>query len=63
MYAYPKQSSSLSSKKESAIVVLQESLQRSAEETACTGGNQPSVRAAGGLRLKQLGLINEKSQL
>ena len=25
-------------------------LQRSAEETACTGGNQPSVMAAGGLR-------------
>ena len=29
-------------------------LQRSAEETACTGGNQPSVTAAGGLRPRQL---------
>ena len=38
-------------------------LQRSAEETACTGGNQPSVMAAGGLRPGQLALINEKRQL
>ena len=38
-------------------------LQRSAEETACTGGNQPSVMAAGGLRRRQLVLISEKSQL
>ena len=38
-------------------------LQRSAEETACTGGNQPSVMAAGGLRPRQLALISEKSQL
>ena len=36
-------------------------LQRSAEETACTGGNQPSVMAAGGLRPRQLALISEKS--
>ena len=57
------QSSSASFKKESASVVLQESLKRSAEETACTGGNQPSVMAAGGLRPRQLALISEKSQL
>ena len=38
-------------------------LQRSAEETAFTGGNQPSVMAAGGLRPRQLALISEKSQL
>ena len=38
-------------------------LQRSAEETACTGGNQPSVVAAGGLRPRQLALISEESQL
>ena len=38
-------------------------LQRSADETACTGGNQPSVMAAGGLRPRQLVLISEKSQL
>ena len=38
-------------------------LQKSAEETACTGGNQPSVMAAGGLRPRQLALISEKSQL
>ena len=38
-------------------------LQRSAEETACTGGNQPSVLAAGSLRPRQLVLISEKSQL
>ena len=37
-------------------------LQRSAEETACTGGNRPSVMAAGGLRPRQLALISEKSQ-
>ena len=30
---------------------------------ACTGGNQPSVMAAGGLRPGQLALINEKRQL
>ena len=38
-------------------------LQRSAEETACTGGNQPLVMAAEGLRPRQLALISEKSQL
>ena len=38
-------------------------LQRSAEETACTSGNQPPVIAAGGLRPRQLALISEKSQL
>ena len=38
-------------------------LQRSAEEKACTGRNQPSVMATGGLRPKQLVLITEKSQL
>ena len=38
-------------------------LQRSAEETACTSGNQLSVRAEGGLRPRQLALISEKSQL
>ena len=38
-------------------------LQRSAEETACTGGNLPSVMAAGGLRPRQLALISEKSKL
>ena len=38
-------------------------LQRSAEETACTGGNQPSVMAAGGLRWRKLALFSEKSQL
>ena len=38
-------------------------LQRSAEEAACTGGNQPSVMAAGDLRPRQLALSSEKSQL
>ena len=38
-------------------------LQRSAEETACTGGNQLSVTAAEGLRPRQLALITEKCQL
>ena len=38
-------------------------LQRPAIETACTGGNQPSVTAAGGFRPRQLALISEKSQL
>ena len=38
-------------------------LQRSAEETACTGGNQLSVTAAGGLRPRQLALITEKCLL
>ena len=38
-------------------------IQRSAEETACTGGNHPSVMAAGGLKTRQLALISEKSQL
>ena len=38
-------------------------LQRSAEQTAYTGRNQPSVMTAGGLRPRQLGLISEKSQL
>ena len=37
-------------------------LQRPAEETACTGGNQPLVMAAGGLRPRQLAVISEKSQ-
>ena len=30
---------------------------------ACTGGNQLSVMAAGGLRPRQLALISEKNQL
>ena len=34
-------------------------LQRSAEETACTGGNQLSVMAAGGLGPKELALITQ----
>ena len=34
-------------------------LQRSAEETVCTGGNQPSVMTARGLRPRQLALISE----
>ena len=38
-------------------------LQRSAEETACTGGKQPSVKVAGGLRPRQLALISGKSHL
>ena len=38
-------------------------LQRPAEETTGTGGNQPSVMAAGGLRPRQLVLISEKNQL
>ena len=42
---------------------FKKALQRSAEETTCTGGNQPSVMAAGGLRPRQLALISEKSQL
>ena len=61
-YACPKQSSSASSEKESAIVVLQENLQRPAEETACTGRNQPSIMTAEGLRPTQLALISEKNQ-
>ena len=38
-------------------------LQRSAEEAACTGWNQPSVMASGGLRPTHLAYISEKSQL
>ena len=63
MYACPKQSSSASSKKESVIVVLKKVLQKSAKKTACKGGNQPSVMAAGGLRQGQLALISEKDRL
>ena len=37
-------------------------LQRPAEETSCTGGNQPSDMAAGGLRPRQLALISDKSK-
>ena len=37
-------------------------LQRSAEQTACTGGNQPSVMAAGSLGPRQSALISKKSQ-
>ena len=33
------------------------------EETASTGGNQPLVMAARGLRSRQLALISEESQL
>ena len=41
---------SVGSKKENAIVVLKKALQRPAEETACTSGNQPSCgHATGGL--------------
>ena len=61
-YVCPKQSSSASSKKERAIVVLQKSLQRAAEKTACVGGSQPSVMAAGGLIQRQLVLVSEKTQ-
>ena len=42
---------------------FKKALQRSAEERACTGGNPPSVMAAGGLRPRQLALISKKSQL
>ena len=38
-------------------------LQKSAEETACKGGNQPSDMAAGGFRPRQLELISDESQL
>ena len=38
-------------------------LQSSAEETACTGGNQTSVISEGGLRPRQLALVSEKNQL
>ena len=38
-------------------------LKRSAEETACTGGEKPSDMAAGGLRPRQLALISEKGQM
>ena len=54
MYACPEQSSSASSEKESVIMVLQESVKTSSEETAGTGRNQPSVMAAEGLRPRQL---------
>ena len=37
--------------------------QRSAEETVCKGGNQPSVMAAEGVKPSQLALSSEKSQL
>ena len=37
-------------------------LQRLSEEMACIGRNQPSVVAAGVLRLRQLALISKKSQ-
>ena len=36
--------------------------QRPAEETACTGWNQPSVMTARGLRPRQLAFVSEKSQ-
>ena len=42
---------------------FKKALERSAEETACTGGNQPSIMAEGGPRQIQLALISEKSQL
>ena len=61
-YVCLKQSSSASSKREIVVVVLEGSVQRPAEETTCTGGNQSSVMAAGGLRLRQLTLISEKSR-
>ena len=49
--------------------LLQRALRRkvhsrcSKKALACTGGNLPSVMAAGGLRPRQLVLISEKSQL
>ena len=36
-------------------------LQRPAEETACTGGNEPSVMTAGGLGQRQLVLLMRKA--
>ena len=42
---------------------FKKALQKLAEETACTGGNQPSVMVAGGLSPRQLALISEKSHL
>ena len=53
----------MSSKKESVIVVLKESIkkkQSSAKETVCMDRNQPSVMAVGGLRLRQMAPISEK---
>ena len=41
---------------------FKKALQRSAEETACTGGNQPSIMAAGGLKPRQMELFSEKNQ-
>ena len=38
------------------------SLQRPAKQTTRTGGNQPSVKAAGGPRPRQLALISKKCQ-
>ena len=51
------------SRKKARLWCSKKALQRSAEETACTGGNQPLVMAAGGLRPRQLAVISEKSQL
>ena len=61
-YACPKHFPSASTKKGSVIVAAQKVLQRPAEKTSCTGGNQPSVMAARGLRPRQQALISEKSQ-
>ena len=57
--ACPKMSSSASSKKESSWR-SEKALQRPAEETACTGGNQPAIMVAGGLRTTQFTLVSEE---
>ena len=46
------------SRKKARLWCSKKALQRSAEETACTGGNQPSVMAAGGLRPRQLAFVS-----
>ena len=50
-------------RKKAQLWCSKKALQRSAEETACRGGNQRLIMAAGGLRPRQLALISEKSQL
>ena len=59
-----KKSFSENSMKEGTPVVLPESIKQTADEMTygLTGVNQPSVMAAGGLRLRQLVLLSEKGQ-
>ena len=60
-YTCVKQSSSASSKKESEMVVLQESVTKISWKDSLHRRDQPSVMAAGGLRQRQLAFITMKT--